>query len=65
MDVQIGPQLYERAPQELRSRLWMALLDNPTLATSVKRSAVRHVSPSYSYNAACWEARRCCTLTST
>ena len=41
VDVQIGPQLYERAPQELRSRLWMALLDNPTLATSVKRSAVR------------------------
>jgi hypothetical protein len=41
VDVQIGPQLYERAPQELRSRLWMALLDNPSLATSVKHSAVR------------------------
>ena len=41
VDVQIGPQLYERAPQELRSRLWIALLDNGTLATSVENSAVR------------------------
>ena len=40
VDVQIGPQLYERAPQELRSRLWIALLDNGTLATSVENSAV-------------------------
>ncbi len=47
MDVQIGPQLYERAPQELRSRLWMALLDNPTLATSVKCSAVRPLAASF------------------
>ena len=39
VDVQIGPQLYEHAPQELRSRRWMALLDTPTLATSVKHSA--------------------------
>lgn len=40
VDVQIGPQLYENAPQELRSRLWIALLDNSTLATSVECSAV-------------------------
>ena len=40
MDVQIGPQLYEHAPQDLRSRLWIALLDNGTLATSVENSAV-------------------------
>ena len=44
VDVQIGPQLYERAPQELRSRLWISLLDNPTLASSVEHSAVRTVS---------------------
>lgn len=31
MDVQIGPQLVEEAPQELRSRLWLALIDNPQL----------------------------------
>lgn len=31
MDVQIGPQLVEAAPQELRSRLWLALIDNPLL----------------------------------
>eukprot|EP00873_Tetraselmis_striata_P025428 jgi/Tetstr1/445692/TSEL_003495.t1 len=29
VDVQIGPQLYEDAPQELRSRLWCALVANP------------------------------------
>lgn len=40
MDVQIGPQLYEHAPQELRSRLWVALLDNCKLANSVEHSAV-------------------------
>lgn len=44
MDVQIGPQLYENAPQELRSRLWVALLDNSTLATSVEHSAVSFVA---------------------
>ena len=44
VDVQIGPQLYERAPQELRSRLWIALLDNGTLATSVENSAVCFVT---------------------
>ncbi len=31
VDVQIGPQLVEEAPQELRSRLWLALIDNPQL----------------------------------
>lgn len=40
VDVQIGPQLYEHAPQELRSRLWIALLDNSMLANSVEHSAV-------------------------
>jgi len=50
VDVQIGPQLYENAPQELRSRLWVALLDNSTLATSVEHSAVSFV------------ARRCCFM---
>jgi Rab-GTPase-TBC domain len=31
VDVQIGFQVYEDAPQELRSRLWMALLQQPEL----------------------------------
>jgi len=29
VDVQIGPELYEEAPQELRARLWYALVENP------------------------------------
>ena len=33
MDVQIGPVLYEDAPQELRSRMWWALLENPKLVS--------------------------------
>jgi hypothetical protein len=40
VDVQIGPQLYEDAPQELRSRLWVALLDNASLARRVEASSV-------------------------
>ena len=31
VDVQVGPFLWEDAPQELRSRLWIALLGNPML----------------------------------
>ena len=31
VDVQVGFQCYEDAPQELRSRLWMALLQHPEL----------------------------------
>ncbi|KAL3137366.1 regulation of vesicle fusion [Trebouxia sp. C0010 RCD-2024] len=31
VDVQIGPQLVEQAHQELRSRLWLVLIDNPHL----------------------------------
>lgn len=31
VDVQVGPVLYEDAPQELRSRMWMALLNDPNL----------------------------------
>lgn len=38
VDVQVGFQLYEDAPQELRSRLWMALLHHPEL--SVRFQAV-------------------------
>ncbi|CAG9467804.1 unnamed protein product [Pedinophyceae sp. YPF-701] len=29
VDVQIGPQLYEDAPQEMRTRLWLSLVDDP------------------------------------
>mmetsp|Transcript_5393 Transcript_5393/g.15439 ORF Transcript_5393/g.15439 Transcript_5393/m.15439 type:complete len:845 (+) Transcript_5393:278-2812(+) len=38
VDVQIGPQLYEGASQDLRRRLWIALLDNGSLARSVTHS---------------------------
>jgi hypothetical protein len=31
VDVQVGDQLFEDAPQELRARLWMALLERPEL----------------------------------
>ena len=31
VDVQMGGELWEDAPQELRSRLWMALLDHTEL----------------------------------
>lgn len=40
VDVQIGAQLYENAPQELRRRLWVALLDNASLSHSVTHSAL-------------------------
>ncbi|KAK9843314.1 hypothetical protein WJX74_010233 [Apatococcus lobatus] len=33
VDVQIGPVLYEDAPQELRSRMWWALLEHPKLVS--------------------------------
>jgi hypothetical protein len=32
VDIFIGTQLFEDAPQELRSRLWMAILENPDLS---------------------------------
>ena len=32
MDVQVGQQLWTGAPQELRSRLWMALLALPAFS---------------------------------
>jgi len=32
VDIFIGTQLFEDAPQELRSRLWMAILENPELS---------------------------------
>lgn len=31
VDVQMGNQLYEDAPQELRTRLWCILLESPDL----------------------------------
>lgn len=33
VDVQVGAQCYEDSPQELRSRLWMAILEHPELVT--------------------------------
>lgn len=43
VDVQIGFQLYEDAPQELRSRLWMALLQHPELAAQYKSLQVQQL----------------------
>ena len=48
---QLGPVLYEDAPQELRSRLWMALLADPSLtgnlqAERVSACLVRPLCPS-------------------
>lgn len=45
VDVQIGFQLYEDAPQELRSRLWMALLRHPELAVRYKILQVQQQEP--------------------
>ncbi len=40
VDVQIGPQVYEGASQDLRRRLWISLLDNGSLASDVTHSNV-------------------------
>ncbi|RMZ55702.1 hypothetical protein APUTEX25_005743 [Auxenochlorella protothecoides] len=37
VDVQVGFQVYEDAPQELRSRLWMALLEHPGFVREHRR----------------------------
>ena len=37
---QLGPVLYEDAPQELRSRLWMALLADPSLTGNLQAERV-------------------------
>lgn len=36
MDVQVGQQMYEGMPQELRARLWFVLLENPHLVDPLK-----------------------------
>lgn len=41
VDVQVGPVLYEDAPQELRSRMWMALLNDPNLTGYLSEERVR------------------------
>lgn len=40
VDVQLGGQLWEDAPQELRSRLWTALLEHPELVGTVSEELV-------------------------
>ena len=40
VDVQMGSELWEDAPQELRSRLWMALLDHPELVGTLTEELV-------------------------
>lgn len=42
VDVQIGLRWLEGAPQEVRSRLWFALLAEPDLATALRVSAWRN-----------------------
>jgi len=44
VDVQIGCQLYEDAPQELRSRLWLALCDDLQYRDRLRPKGV-HVAP--------------------
>jgi len=45
VDVQVGPFLWEDAPQELRSRLWIALLTNPHLIGNlVKEKVMQHLA---------------------
>lgn len=39
VDVQIGFQLYEDAPQELRSRLWMVLLHHPEVVEKFRQES--------------------------
>ena len=56
MDVQIGPQLVEEAPQELRSRLWLALIDNPLLCHTYDEGKVhyhQHCTPAASCACGC------------
>ncbi|KAK9818215.1 hypothetical protein WJX72_008962 [[Myrmecia] bisecta] len=50
VDVQMGPVLYEDAPQELRSRLWLALLENPSLTGNLheQRDLEELLSPKHS-----------------
>ncbi|KAL4457570.1 hypothetical protein ABPG75_012435 [Micractinium tetrahymenae] len=66
VDVQVAFQLYEDAPQELRSRLWMAVLEHPelvheyqTLAAELQRqrqqAAASHSPRSAGNNAAAHE----------
>lgn len=39
VDIQIGDQVYEDMPQEMRSRLWFVLLEQPQLAEPFKVSS--------------------------
>ena len=41
VDVQVGEQLWTDAPQELRSRLWMALLQLPAFVLLLDSRQVR------------------------
>ena len=42
VDVQVGADLWEDAPQELRSRLWIALLCNPHLIGNLIEEKAGH-----------------------
>ena len=49
-DTQVGHLLCEDAPQELRSRMWMALLDDPGLCGNLLEEKVkRHREGTYHY----------------
>ena len=45
VDVQVGTQLWTEAPQELRSRLWLALLQQPALGFLLSDQQVWCVFP--------------------
>ena len=34
--LQVGSQLYQQVPQEVRVRLWLTLLENPGLAEPIR-----------------------------
>ncbi|GAX84229.1 hypothetical protein CEUSTIGMA_g11652.t1 [Chlamydomonas eustigma] len=50
VDVQVGPDLYCNVPQEIRCRLWIALLEDPTLAEPFRPIQCRQQAKSSSLN---------------
>ncbi|KAA6417907.1 MAG: GTPase activator NB4S EVI5 [Trebouxia sp. A1-2] len=62
VDVQIGPQLVEEAPQELRSRLWLALMNNPQLCHTYDDGKVE---PALSSSSVATQARTAASDSST
>ena len=62
VDVQVGPFVWEDAPQELRSRLWIALLTNPDLIGNLVQEKVT-LSPPKAPSATCCLPTSSCSST--